>query len=147
MVAVTGTTQLAMQQAMSDAGLTSAEIDYVNAHGTSTPMNDRSECAALRAVMGVDIEQVAVSSTKSATGHLLGAAGAIEAVFCVLALRNQMLPPTLNLDDPEEVAAQFDLVPPRAADRERVSVRLRRRGERRRTVHQRPLQAHVAELE
>jgi len=87
----------AMQQALSDAGLAPEDVDYVNAHGTSTLMNDRSECAALRAVMGTHIEQVAVSSTKSCMGHLIAAAGAVEAAVCALAIRDQMAPVNANL--------------------------------------------------
>lgn len=82
----------AMQQALADAGLTPREVDYVNAHGTSTLMNDRSECAALRAVMGEEITRVAVSSTKSCMGHLIAAAGAVEAGVCALAIRNGVAP-------------------------------------------------------
>jgi len=77
-----------MQQALSDAGLAPGDVDYVNAHGTSTLMNDRSECAALRAVMGSHIEKLAVSSTKSCMGHLIAAAGAVEAGICALAIRD-----------------------------------------------------------
>ena len=91
----------AMQQAMNDAGLTSAEIDYVNAHGTSTPMNDRSECAALRAVLGADVERVAVSSTKSCMGHLISAAGAVEAGVCALAIRDGIAPVNANHTQPD----------------------------------------------
>jgi 3-oxoacyl-(acyl-carrier-protein) synthase len=91
----------AMQQAMNDAGLTSAEIDYVNAHGTSTPMNDRSECAALRAVLGPDVERVPVSSTKSCMGHLISAAGAVEAGVCALAIRDGIAPVNANHAQPD----------------------------------------------
>jgi 3-oxoacyl-(acyl-carrier-protein) synthase len=85
-----------MQQALSDAGLNSDDIDYVNAHGTSTLMNDRSECAAMRAVMGAHIENVAVSSTKSCMGHLISAAGAVEAAVCALAIRDGIAPVNAN---------------------------------------------------
>jgi 3-oxoacyl-(acyl-carrier-protein) synthase len=85
-----------MQQALADAGLNSDEVDYVNAHGTSTLMNDRSECAALRAVMGSHIENVAVSSTKSCMGHLIAAAGAVEAGVCALAIRDGIAPVNAN---------------------------------------------------
>jgi 3-oxoacyl-(acyl-carrier-protein) synthase len=92
-----------MRQALADAGLTVEEVDYVNAHGTSTLMNDRSECAALRAVLGAHTGRVAVSSTKSCMGHLIAAAGAVEAAICALAIRDGMAPVSANLvqGDPE----------------------------------------------
>ena len=89
----------AMQQALADAGLSPEAVDYVNAHGTSTPMNDRSECAALRAVMGAHADRLAVSSTKSCMGHLIAAAGAVEAAVCVLAIRDGVAPVNANLQD------------------------------------------------
>ena len=91
----------AMQNAMTDAGLTAETLDYVNAHGTSTVMNDRSECAALRAVLGPQIERVAVSSTKSCIGHLIAAAGAVEAAVCALAIRDGIAPVNANLVEPD----------------------------------------------
>ena len=91
----------AMRQALSDAGLSPEDVDYVNAHGTSTLMNDRSECAALRAVMGPHIEQVAVSSTKSCMGHLIAAAGAVEAAVCALAIRDGIAPVNANHVKPD----------------------------------------------
>jgi len=93
----------AMQQALSDAAMEPENVDYVNAHGTSTPMNDRSECAALRAVFGPQIECLAVSSTKSCMGHLIAAAGAVEAGVCALAIRDGIAPVNANLlqTDPE----------------------------------------------
>lgn len=91
----------AMQQAISDAGISADEIDYVNAHGTSTLMNDKSECAALRAVMGNHIESVAVSSTKSCMGHLIAAAGAVEAAVCALAIRDGIAPVNANYLQPD----------------------------------------------
>jgi 3-oxoacyl-(acyl-carrier-protein) synthase len=87
----------AMQQAMADAGMTTASLDYVNAHGTSTLMNDRSECAALRVVLGDHVSRVAVSSTKSCMGHLIAAAGAVEAGVCALAIHHGMAPVNANL--------------------------------------------------
>ena len=93
----------AMRQTLADAGLTPDKVDYVNAHGTSTIMNDRSECAALRAVMGSEIERVCVSSTKSCMGHLIAAAGAVEAAVCALAIRDGIAPLSANLtqSDPD----------------------------------------------
>jgi len=87
----------AMRQAIADAGATREEVDYLNAHGTSTPMNDRSECAAVKAVFGEDWRKVAVSSTKSVTGHLIAAAGAVEAAVCALAIHHGTLPVNANL--------------------------------------------------
>jgi 3-oxoacyl-[acyl-carrier-protein] synthase II len=106
--------QVAMNQAIRTAGLKPDDIGYVNAHATSTEVGDNAEINGIRAVFGDRGQSLAVSSTKSATGHMLGAAGAIEAVISILALRHQMLPPTLNLHDPEDVAKQFDLVPLKA---------------------------------
>ncbi|MCC8181081.1 MAG: beta-ketoacyl-ACP synthase II [Planctomycetes bacterium] len=90
-----------MIQAIKDSGLNKEDIDYVNAHGTSTPMNDRTETRALKAVFGSGMDKVAVSSTKGHTGHLLGAAGAIEAVFTTLAIRDGIVPPTINYQTPD----------------------------------------------
>lgn len=103
--------QVAMRQAIRMAGITPDDIGYINAHATSTEVGDNAEIAGIRNLFGDRGKSLAVSSTKSATGHLLGAAGAIEAVFCAKALATQTLPPTLNLEDPEDIAAQFDLVP------------------------------------
>ena len=89
----------AMRQAIGDAGAALADVDYLNAHGTSTPMNDRSECAAVKAVFGEDWRQVAVSSTKSVMGHLIAAAGAVEAAICALAIHHGTLPVNANLRD------------------------------------------------
>lgn len=99
----------AMEQALRQAGLSPAEVQHINAHATSTPVGDSGELAAIRAVFGRDAS-VAITSTKSATGHLLGAAGGIEAIFTVLALRDQVVPPTLNLHHPDEAAEGLDLV-------------------------------------
>ncbi len=106
-----------MAMALKRSGLTTADIDYVNAHGTST-MADVLELAAVRRLFGEDIATMSMSSTKSAIGHLLGGAGAVEAIFSILALRDQTVPPTLNLDDPEESCADVDLVPHVAKKRE-----------------------------
>jgi 3-oxoacyl-[acyl-carrier-protein] synthase II len=97
----------AMQAAIADAGLSSADIDYVNAHGTSTPPNDRVETHALKRVFGPSVPLV--SSTKSMTGHTLGAAGALESVFCILAMQTSLVPPTINLDNPDP-ACDLDYV-------------------------------------
>lgn len=99
----------AMQQALQQAGVSPSEVQHINAHATSTQVGDKGELAAIRAVFGADSD-VAISSTKSATGHLLGAAGGIEAIFTMLALRDQIVPPTLNLDQPDEAAASLNLV-------------------------------------
>ncbi|MBP1129159.1 MULTISPECIES: beta-ketoacyl-ACP synthase II [Serratia] len=93
---------LAMENALLDAGVTTSQIGYINAHGTSTPAGDKAETQAVKSVFGSDAQRVLVSSTKSMTGHLLGAAGAIESIFTVLALRDQAVPPTINLDNPDE---------------------------------------------
>jgi len=91
----------AMRRALADAGAAPEEVDYLNAHGTSTPMNDRSECAAVRAVFGTHAEHVAVSSTKSLTGHLIAGAGAVEAGICALAIHHSVLPVNANLAEPD----------------------------------------------
>ncbi|HEJ9057295.1 TPA: beta-ketoacyl-ACP synthase II [Serratia fonticola] len=101
---------LAMENALRDAGVTTSQIGYVNAHGTSTPAGDKAETQAVKSVFGSDANRVMVSSTKSMTGHLLGAAGAIESIFTVLALRDQAVPPTINLDNPDE-GCDLDFVP------------------------------------
>ncbi|MFI4937916.1 MAG: beta-ketoacyl-ACP synthase II [Candidatus Berkiellales bacterium] len=105
----------AMQVALKDAGFTPDDVDYVNAHGTSTPVGDLGECLAIKVALGARAKQIAVSSTKSMTGHLLGAAGAIEAIFSVLALRDQIAPPTINLQQPGE-GCDLDFVPNRARE-------------------------------
>jgi 3-oxoacyl-[acyl-carrier-protein] synthase II len=108
----------AMQAALKRAGLSPADIDYVNAHGTSTPLGDLIEAGAVRRLLGDAVGSISMSSTKSATGHLLGAAGAIEAIYSVKAVQTGEVPPTLNLEDPEEAVADFDLVPLKARKRE-----------------------------
>lgn len=106
-----------MEMALKRSGLTTADIDYVNAHGTST-MADTIELAAVKRLFGEDLKTMSMSSTKSAIGHLLGGAGAVEGIFCILALRDQIVPPTLNLDDPDEGCEGVDLVPHFAKKRE-----------------------------
>ncbi|HZD19329.1 MAG TPA: beta-ketoacyl-ACP synthase II [Burkholderiales bacterium] len=100
----------AMRNALKDAALASDTIDYINAHGTSTPLGDLAETVAIKRLLGSRAHQVAVNSTKSMTGHLLGAAGAVEAVFTALALRDQVSPPTINLRTPDP-ACDLDYVP------------------------------------
>ncbi len=109
--------ELAMRMALKKAGLGPGDIDYVNAHGTST-MADTIELAAVKRVLGDDLSGASMSSTKSAIGHLLGGAGAVEAVFCILAMRDQIVPPTLNLHNPDEGTEGIDLVPLKAKERE-----------------------------
>src|ERR1700722_12908009 len=103
----------AMQAAIAGAGMTPADIDYINAHGTSTPLGDEIELGAVERLLGQAAGKTAMSSTKSSIGHLLGAAGAVEAAFTVLALRDQIAPPTINLDNPS-VETPLDLVPHKA---------------------------------
>ena len=100
-----------MQMAFKKAGLNPEDVDYINAHGTSTPLGDELELGAVRRLFGSAIDNVSMSSTKSAIGHLLGGAGAVESIFCMLSLRDQIVPPTLNLDNPSESCAGVDLVP------------------------------------
>jgi 3-oxoacyl-[acyl-carrier-protein] synthase II len=103
----------AMVKALADAHLNADQVQYVNAHATSTELGDRAETTAIRRAFGAAADKLAVSSTKSMTGHLLGAAGAVEAIFCVLALRDQVAPPTINLDQPGE-GCDLDYVPKHA---------------------------------
>ena len=105
-----------MTAAVKRAGIDAADIDYINAHGTSTPMGDEIELGAVERMFGNAAGKVSMSSTKSATGHLLGAAGAVEAIFSVLAIRDNIAPPTLNLDNPS-VSTAIDLVPHKARQR------------------------------
>ncbi|SDN22945.1 beta-ketoacyl-ACP synthase II [Vreelandella arcis] len=106
---------LSMSNAIKDAQLDASQVDYINAHGTSTAAGDLAESRAVEKVMGQAAKRVAVSSTKSMIGHLLGAAGAVEAVFSVLAIRDQVAPPTINLDNPQE-GCHLDYVPHTARD-------------------------------
>ncbi|HTG38351.1 beta-ketoacyl-ACP synthase II [Sphingomonas sp.] len=107
----------AMEMAMRKSGLSLADIDYVNAHGTSTPLGDELELGAVRRLFGPALDGMSMSSTKSAIGHLLGGAGAVESIFCILAMRDGIVPPTLNLDNPSENCAGVDLVPHVAKER------------------------------
>jgi 3-oxoacyl-[acyl-carrier-protein] synthase II len=104
-----------MAAALDDAGMKPENVDYINAHGTSTQLNDASETAAIKSVFGDHAYQLAVSSTKSMIGHLLGAAAAVELAFCVLAIRDNRIPPTINLDNPDP-ACDLDYVPHHARD-------------------------------
>jgi 3-oxoacyl-[acyl-carrier-protein] synthase II len=106
----------AMQAAFKDAGMTPADIDYVNAHGTSTPLGDEIELKAVERMFGATAKNLSLSSTKSAIGHLLGAAGAVETIFCALAIRDGVIPPTLNLENPS-VETAIDLTPLKAKKR------------------------------
>jgi 3-oxoacyl-[acyl-carrier-protein] synthase II len=111
--------QRAMRAALKDARISPDSVDYINTHGTSTPVGDINELTALRRVFGAHATHgLLVSSTKSMTGHLLGAAGGLEAVICALALHDGVVPPTINLDNPDEGAAGFDLVPKTARRKE-----------------------------
>jgi 3-oxoacyl-[acyl-carrier-protein] synthase II len=107
----------AMQMALKRADLTPSDIDYVNAHGTSTPLGDEIELGAVERLFGNASAKMSMSSTKSSIGHLLGAAGAVEAIFSTLAIRDQIVPPTINLDNPS-VETKLDLVPHKAKKRE-----------------------------
>jgi 3-oxoacyl-[acyl-carrier-protein] synthase II len=106
-----------MQAALKRAGIEPSDIDYINAHGTSTPMGDEIELGAVERLFGNAAGKLAMSSTKSAVGHLLGAAGAVEAIFSDLAMRDNVAPPTLNLVNPS-VDTAIDLVPFKAKKRE-----------------------------
>jgi len=105
-----------MKAAVARAGISPDEIDYINAHGTSTPLGDEIELEAVERLVGSAADRITMSSTKSSIGHLLGAAGAVEAIFCLLAIRDQVAPPTLNLDNPS-VATAIDLAPHRPRKR------------------------------
>ncbi len=104
---------LCLNRALSEAGIDKSEVSYINAHGTSTPINDRCETLAIKRVFGEQAPKIAISSTKSMTGHLLGAAGGVEAAVCALAIRHGIVPPTLNLENPDP-DCDLDYVPNRA---------------------------------
>ncbi|MBT5265909.1 MAG: beta-ketoacyl-ACP synthase II [Rhodospirillaceae bacterium] len=107
----------AMQAAFKRAGMSPDDVDYVNAHGTSTPLGDEIEFGAVKRLFGSAAEKVSMSSTKSSIGHLLGAAGSVEAIFTLLAMRDGVVPPTLNLENPSEICVGMDLVPLKARER------------------------------
>jgi 3-oxoacyl-[acyl-carrier-protein] synthase II len=102
--------RLAMANALADASLNPSQIDYLNAHATSTPLGDKAETIAMKRAFGEHAKRMAVSSTKSMTGHLLGAAGVVEAIFSILALRDQVAPPTTNYHTPDP-DCDLDYVP------------------------------------
>src|ERR1051326_717346 len=106
-----------MSMALKRAKISPAEVGYINAHGTSTPLGDEIELGAVQRVVGNAAGKIAMSSTKSSIGHLLGAAGAVEAIFSILAIRDDVAPPTINLDNPS-VETAIDLVPHTARKRE-----------------------------
>ena len=108
-----------MAAALKDAGLKPSDVDYINAHGTSTGLGDIAELTAVKKMYAGT--NACMSSTKSTTGHLLGAAGAVEAIFCTLAIRDGVVPPTINLDDPIDEVGNFDLVP-KVAKKRKVDV-------------------------
>ncbi len=108
---------LSMRNAIQSSGLALEDIDYINAHGTSTPIGDEIELHAVQRLFGESAQTLSMSSTKSAIGHMLGAAGSVEAIFSILAINNGVIPPTLNLDNPSQGCEEVDLVPKRARER------------------------------
>jgi 3-oxoacyl-[acyl-carrier-protein] synthase II len=109
-----------MQNALTDAGMNGEEIGYVNAHGTSTPLGDVAESMAIKRAFGEHAKRLSISSTKSTTGHMIGAAGAAEAIFTILALKNGIIPPTINLDNPDP-QCDLDYTPNQARERQLVA--------------------------
>ena len=106
-----------MKAAMKNAGINPEDVDYINAHGTSTPVGDGIEAGAVKRMFANSLNKISMSSTKSAIGHLLGAAGAVEAIYTIKAMQTSVLPPTLNLDNPSEICEGLDLVPKQAKDK------------------------------
>jgi 3-oxoacyl-[acyl-carrier-protein] synthase II len=106
-----------MQAALRSAGIDPSQIDYVNAHGTSTPKGDEIELGSVQRLLGDAYRDTCMSSTKSAIGHLLGAAGAVEAIFCIKAIADGVVPPTLNLEAPSDGCRDMNLVPKHAQER------------------------------
>ena len=106
----------AMEMALNDAGINREEIDYINAHGTSTPLGDEIEVKAVKTIFQDHSYKLSMSSTKSSIGHLLGAAGSVEAIFSILAIRDNIAPPTINLENPSE-SCDIDLVANKAKER------------------------------
>src|SRR5471032_2000954 len=100
-----------MRGALTDGGLTVADVDYVNAHGTSTPLNDSNEAKAIATVFGDYARKISISSTKSMTGHMLGAAGGVEFIAATLAMRDQIIPPTINYKTPDPECGDLDFTP------------------------------------
>jgi 3-oxoacyl-(acyl-carrier-protein) synthase len=107
----------AMVMALAEAGIDSSEVGYINAHGTSTPLNDKHETKAIKVALGEDAYRVPISSSKSMTGHLLGAGGALECAICVMAMRDGLIPPTINLDEPDP-ECDLDYTPNQARKKE-----------------------------
>lgn len=107
----------AMKAALKSAALNPEDVDYINAHGTSTPLGDLVELAAVKTLFANALDKVSMSSTKSVIGHLLGAAGAVESIYAIMAMNNSLVPPTVNLDNPEEETAGVDLVPNTAKEK------------------------------
>ena len=107
----------AMRNALAYAGLNTEDVDYINAHGTSTPLGDMVEFRAVKSLFG-DSKNLSMSSTKSMVGHLLGAAGAVEAIYSVMAMNTGILPPTINLENPEDGTEGIDLVPNKAKEKQ-----------------------------
>jgi 3-oxoacyl-[acyl-carrier-protein] synthase II len=107
----------AMRSALKNAGINPDQVDYINAHGTSTPLGDEIEVKAVKRLFGSAVDTLSMSSTKSSIGHLLGAAGSVEAIYSVLAMQHGVLPPTLNLHNPSESCLGIDLVPLQAKEK------------------------------
>jgi len=112
----------AMKAALKSGGINADEVDYINAHGTSTPVGDGIECTAVKRLFANNLDTLSMSSTKSAIGHLLGAAGAVEAIFALKAIETSMLPPTLNLENVSEPCQGIDLVPKVAKEKKVTTV-------------------------